>query len=339
MSAECIEYMAIKRVFRRAKGLNKRIIFPEGEDERIIKAADLAAKQGIIKPILVGNESAIRRTAKKNSVNLAKFKIIEPAKSEKLGKYISLYSKLSKVSRKTAERVVPQPLFYSALTLRAGDADGMIGGIVYTSGDFIAVCKGVIGLRRGIKVPSSFFVMELPGYKGGEKGNLLYSDASVNPNPSAEELADIAISTGQTAKSLLGWKPRVALLSFSTKGSAQHPDVCKVINAVELAKRKAKGMQIDGELQADTALRSEVAKKKIKGNIGKVAGKANVLIFPDLDAGNIAYKLTQILAGAKAYGPILQGFAKPVSDLSRGAKVEDVVGVIKITAVLASRWK
>jgi phosphate acetyltransferase len=217
----------------------------------------------------------------------------------------------------------------------------MLGGAVYTSGEFESVCMSVIGVRKGISIPSSFFIMEIPGYEGGEGGALLYADASVSPNPKAACLANIAITTGRTAKGLLGWKPRIAMLSFSTKGSASHPDVEKVAQATEIAKRMAKGtgITVDGELQADAALVLSTAKKKIKGDLGEVAGKANVLIFPDLDAGNIAYKLTQILAGANAYGPILQGFSKPLSDLSRGAKVEDIVGAITIIALMAERWR
>lgn len=325
----------------RAKGLGKRIIFPEGSDERIIQAAEIARKEGIARPILVGKEEEIRANARKLGIDPSTLEIVEPSKSKKLAKYASLYTKISKTPARTAALIARQPLFYSALALKTGDADGMIGGAVHTSGDFETVCMTVIGLRKGISIPSSFFIMEIPGYKGGEGGVLLYADASVSPNPLPGCLANIAMTTGQTAKTLLGWKPRVALLSFSTKGSATHPDVEKVVKATEIAKKMAKGtgIAIDGELQADAALVEATAIKKMGGNIGDVAGKANVLIFPDLDAGNIAYKLTQILAGAGAYGPILQGFAKPLSDLSRGAKVDDIVGATAIVAVMAESWK
>jgi len=332
----------IIEIFRsRAKGLGCRLIFPEGSDERIIQAADAARKERIIKPILVGKTQEIGDAAKRLGIGLSGFEIIEPSKSRKLEKYAALYSKISGMPTRTAMLIAQQPLFYSALALKANDADGMIGGAVYTSAEFETVCMAVIGLRKGITIPSSFFIMEIPGYAGGENGVLLYADASVSPNPMPNCLANIAMTTGQTAKNLLGWKPRIAMLSFSTKGSAQHPDVNKVIEATEIAKKMAKGsgIEIDGELQADTALVTSTAKKKIKGDIGKVAGKANVLIFPDLDAGNIAYKLTQILAGAKAYGPILQGFSKPLSDLSRGAKMEDIFGAITIIAVMAKNSK
>jgi len=325
-----IELDLIKKIIYQAKSLNKIFIFPEGEDERILKAVAIAAKNRLIKPIVLGEEAEIKNKAKKLNINMKKIKIINPSKSDNLKKYAIIYSKKKKISLGTAELIVRKPLFYSALAVAAGDAEGMIAGAIYSSGDVIAVSKGIIGLQKNVSVPSSFFLMSIPHYQGGEKGYLIYADASVNPNPSSKELADIAVVSGQTAKKLFGWKARVAMLSFSSKGSAEHPDVCKVIQATEIAKKKAKGIAIDGELQADSALVSSVAKKKIKGNIGPVAGKANVLIFPDLDAANIAYKLTQRLANAKAYGPILQGFARPISDLSRGATVEDIYGVIAL---------
>jgi phosphate acetyltransferase len=322
---------------KRARGLNKRVIFPEGSDERIIEAAEIARKGRVIRPILVGNGKEISESARKLGISLANFEVIEPSKSGRLERYAAFYSRISGVPMRTAIMIAQQPLFYSAIALKSGDADGMLGGAVYTSSDFEAVCEKVIGLREGIGIPSSFFIMEMPGYDGGEDGVLLYADASVNPNPTAKELADIAVSTGLTAKALLGWKPRIAMLSFSTKGSASHPDVSKVVEATGIARRKAKGtgIEIDGELQADAALVLSTAERKMKEGIGKVAGRANILIFPDLDAGNISYKLTQILANANAYGPILQGFNKPLSDLSRGAKVADIVGAITIVAVIA----
>jgi len=329
----------IQKIKKKAVNLNARIIFPEGEDERILKAVDSAAKKKFIKPVIIGNELAIRKKAKKLKINLKDIEIVNPAKSRNLKKYAAIYAKKRKMSEKTAELIVQKPLFYSGLALAAGDADGMIAGAVYTSGDVIAVSREIIGLQKNISVPSSFFIMTIPKYEGGEKGALLYADASVNPNPSSEELADIAVASGNTAKALLGWRPRIAMLSFSTKGSAEHSDVCKVVKATEIAKKKAKNLMIDGELQADAALIMSVAKKKIKKGAGNVAGRANILIFPDLDAGNIAYKLTQRLAKANAYGPILQGFAKPVSDLSRGATVEDIVGVIAIISYWSKRWR
>lgn len=327
----------IQDIRNKAKGLNKKIIFPEATDERILKAVEQTTKQRIIKAILVGNEKEIKAKAKSLKINLNRVEIIDPLKIN-LDKYVKAYSRKAKVKQGTARLIIQKPLFFSAMALSLGYADAMVAGATHTSGDVIAVSENIIGLQKNIKVPSSFFLMSIPGYKGGENGSLIYSDASVNPNPNSEELADIAIISGQTAKNLFRWKPRIAILSFSTKGSAEHPDVCKVIKATEIARKKSKGINIDGELQADSALVMLTAKRKMK-NTGNVAGKANVLIFPNLDAGNIAYKLTQILAKAKAYGPILQGFAKPVSDLSRGATVEDIIGTISILAVWAKRWK
>ncbi|MBW3015644.1 phosphate acetyltransferase [Candidatus Woesearchaeota archaeon] len=323
----------------KAKGSYSRIIFPEAEDERILKAVSIAAKKGFIAPVLVGNPDKIKKTALRLKIQLKDFEIIEQSNSKRLDDYALIYSKKTNTNLRTANTVVLNPLFFSACALAAGDVDAMVAGAVYTSAEVIAVSKKIIGLQKGVSVPSSFFIMTIPDYKAGENGALLYADASVNPNPTAEQLADIAIASGHTAKKLLKWKPRIAMLSFSTKGSAEHPDVCKVIKAAEIAKKKARNMAIDGELQADSALVMSVAKKKIKGKTGPVAGKANILIFPDLDAGNIAYKLTQRLAKANAYGPLLQGFAKPVSDLSRGATVEDIVGVIAILSVWSKRWK
>jgi len=233
--------------------------------------------------------------------------------------------------------MLSNPLFLAALMVRMGEADGMIAGAIATSADVITAAEGIIGLKKGISVPSSFFIMEIPSYEGGENGLLLFADSSVNIDPTSEQLADIAITTARTAKELLGWTPRVAMLSFSTKGSAIHPRVDKVIEATKIANRKAPSLAIDGELQGDAALVEEIAIKKMKGKIGKVAGRANVLIFPDLDSGNITYKLVQTLAKANAYGPILQGFEKPVSDLSRGAKVSDMVGVIAIISTWARK--
>ena len=329
----------IKKLKSQARGLNKKIVFPEATDERILKAAVQSVKEKVIKAVLIGDEKKITSKAKSLEISLNGIEMINPLKSKNLGKYASILSKKMGISEKTAKIIAQKPLFFAALAVAAGDAEGMVAGAVHTSGEVIAVSTKVIGLQKGISVPSSFFLMVIPNYEGGENGTLLYADASVNPSPNSEQLADIAIMSGKTAKNLLGWKPMIALLSFSTKGSAEHPDVCKVIKAAEIARKKAEGLMIDGELQADSALVMSTAKRKIKGNLGDVAGKANVLIFPDLDAGNISYKLTQILAKAHAYGPILQGFARPVSDLSRGATVEDIIGTIAILSVWAKRWK
>jgi len=220
------------------------------------------------------------------------------------------------------------------MMVNTGDADGMVAGAVYATEDIIMAANLLIGLAEGITTPSSSFLMELPNYSGGEDGVLLFADCAVNVNPTPQELADIAIASARTAEVLCGWEPRVAMLSFSTKGSAMHPDADKVRQALEIINATAPGLAVDGELQADSALVPDIARRKIKGE-NPVAGKANVLIFPDLDAGNIAYKLVQILAGAATYGTILQGYTRPVSDLSRGATVQDILAAIAMVSAQA----
>ena len=322
--------------FRKSAWKDCRIALPEGEDERVLRAAREARDKKLAKPFFVGDKEKIEAAAKKLKVSIKGIPIVDISKGIPK-KYILAYSKVRKAPEKLAERMLSNPLFLAALMVRTGEADGMVAGAVSTSADVITAATGIIGLRKGISIPSSFFLMEIPGYMGGERGLLLFADSSVNIEPAPPELADIAITTAYTAKELMGWNPRIAMLSFSTKGSAIHPRADRVVEAVRLASKKAPRIAIDGEMQGDSALVMKTAKKKIKGKLGPVAGRANVLIFPDLDSGNITYKLVQTLAKANAYGPILQGFQKPVSDLSRGAKVGDIVGVIAIVSTWAKR--
>jgi len=328
--------MDLISLFKKSAWNQCRLIFPEGEDERILQAVRKAKDKKLAKPFFVGNKGKIEAAANKAKIAIKDIPVVDISRGIPK-KYINAYAKVRKVSPRLAERMLSNPLFLAALMVRLDEADGMVAGAVATSADVITASEGIIGLRKGVSVPSSFFIMEIPGYKGGEKGLLLFADSSVNIEPTAEQMADIAITTAHTAKELLGWVPRVAMLSFSTKGSAIHARVDKVTDATRIANKKASSFYIDGELQGDSALVEKTAKKKIKGKIGKVAGRANVLVFPDLDSGNIAYKLVQTLARANAYGPILQGFNKPVSDLSRGAKAEDIVGVIAILSSWARR--
>jgi phosphate acetyltransferase len=300
----------IKKIISQSKNLNKIFVFPEGEDERILNAVSIAVRNKIIQAILLGDEKIIKAKAKKNEISLTNIKILNPKNK----------------------------LFHAANMVKAGEADSFVAGAVHTTRDVIITSLKTIGLRKGVSVPSSFFLMSIPKYSGGENGNLIFSDVAVNINPNAKELAEITVASGLIAKNLFNWDPKVALLSFSTRGSAKHPDVEKISLATKLAKKLAPNMSIDGELQADSALVPEIADRKVSGG-SSVAGHANVLIFPDLNSGNLAYKLTQQLANAHAYGPILLGFNKPISDLSRGATVDEIVGVIALLSVLCEQDK
>ena len=314
------------------------MVLPEAEDPRILKAAIIVQKKGFAKPVFIGNRKKIEETAKQLMLLIKGISILDITNGVP-EKYLKEYSRIRKVPPKVAERMLSNPLFLAALMVRMGEADSMVAGALSSSADVITAATGIIGLRKGVNIPSSFFIMEMPGFKNKEGGLLLFADSSVNIELSAGQMADVAITTAHTAKELMRWIPRIAMLSFSTKGSAIHSRADKVIEATRIANKKAPRIAIDGELQGDSALMEATAKKKIKGKIGKVAGHANVLIFPDLDSGNIAYKLVQCLGGANAYGPILQGFNKPVSDLSRGAKEKDIVGTIAILSSWAKSMK
>lgn len=320
----------------KAKEKPKRIVLPEGEEERIIKAAEIISQKKIALPLLLGNIEKIKEKARHLKTDLTDIKIIDPSNFPKISEYISFYCQMRKehsISKKVAQMVLAKNLNLGALMVRLGEGDGLVAGACNLTSSVIKSATLILGLKEGISLPSSFFIMVIPDSSLGEEGLLIFADAAVNPEPSPSQLADIAISTAMSARALLGWQPRVALLSFSTKKSASHPSVDKVIEASRIAQEKAPHLLIEGELQADAALISQIAEKKIKES--KVAGRANILIFPDLNAANISYKLVQYLAKARAYGPILQGFAQPINDLSRGATVEDIVSVITITAVQA----
>ena len=330
--------MSVLSNFRKSAWKGCRMVLPEGEDPRVLEAAIKAKQLGIADPFFVGNKPGILKTARKLGVSPEALRIVDASKPIP-EKYLRAYSKVRKAPPALAQRILSNPLFLASLMVRIGEADAMVAGAVHSSGDVITAATGIIGLRKGVSVPSSFFIMELPNPKIGEKGLLLFADSSVNIELTAEQMADVAITTANTAKELMKWTPRAAMLSFSTKGSSIHPRADKVIEATKIANRKAPALCIDGEMQGDSALVPATAKKKITGNLGPVAGRANILIFPDLDSGNISYKLTQCLGGANAYGPILQGFQKPVSDLSRGTKTEDILGSIAILSTWARRMK
>ncbi|MBQ7713137.1 MAG: phosphate acetyltransferase [Clostridia bacterium] len=327
----------MEEIKQKAALLNKHIVLAEGEEERIIRAAEMIVAKKIARLTLIGNPDVIK--AKCPDARLDGVTIVDPATSPKTKEYAALLYELRKAKGMTleqAEKLALDCSYYSVLMIKAGDADGMVSGAVHSTGDTLRPALQIIKTAPGISTVSSCFLMCLPeGSAYGDKDVMVYGDCAVNIDPNEEQLADIAIATADSARTLAGIEPRVAMLSFSTKGSAKHDNVTKVQNATRIAHEKAPDLALDGELQLDAALVPEVAALKAPGSA--VAGKANVLIFPDIQAGNIGYKLTQRLGGAEAIGPLCQGLAAPVNDLSRGCVAEDVVGVVAVTAVQAGK--
>lgn len=319
---------------QKARSAGKRIVLPEGVEERTVKAAEIIAKEGIAEVILVGNEDEIKQ--KSAGLDYSGVTIIDPEKSEKTKSYADKFYELRKhkgVTEEQALKQVKDPLYYACMMIKMGDADGMVAGAINTTANTLRPALQIIKTSPGISVVSSCFIMILKDKCYGHNGIMVFGDCAVNPNPDEKQLAAIAVSTAKTAAQLTGMDPKVAMLSFSTKGSAKHENVDKVANATKLVKELDPKLMVDGELQADAALVGSVGRLKSPGS--PVAGSANVLIFPDLQAGNIGYKLVQRLAGAEAIGPICQGLAAPVNDLSRGCSVDDIVSVVAITAVQA----
>ena len=318
----------------KAKAKRRRIVLPEGAELRTLKGAAQAVAEGLAEPILLGNEAEIRALAQQEQIILDGLTIIDISSSADLSAFAEQFFELLKhkgMTLEKAEQTVRNPLYYGNLMLLQGKADGLLAGADNTTGDVLRAALQTVKTKPGIKTVSGAFVMILSDQTYGDQGVFIFGDCAVNPNPDSQQLADITISCAETKRSLLGGEPHVAMLSFSTKGSAKHENVDKVTEALALVKEKQPELSVDGELQLDAAVVPSVAAKKAPGST--VAGQANVLVFPDLQAGNIGYKLVQRFAGATAIGPILQGMAKPVNDLSRGCSVQDVVDMIAITAL------
>jgi phosphate acetyltransferase len=331
----------LDHIKQNAKKQNMRILLPEGYEERTIKAADIAIEEGLVQIILIGDpEEIISHAAGLGLKNIGKATIINPKSHEKKNHYIDMIVELRKskgMNREEASRLIEDPLYLGVLMIKNGDADGEVSGADHATGDVLRPAFHYVKTAPGISVVSGAIIMILTDKSFGEEGILIFADCAVCPNPTDKELAEIAIATAHTARAIAGFEPRITLLSFSTKGSAKHEMVDKVINATKMANEMAPDLMIDGELQADAALVEAIGKSKAPGS--PIAGKANILIFPDLNSGNIAYKLVQRLAHAKAIGPVLQGMAAPINDLSRGCSVSDIVSMIAITSNQAAGIK
>ena len=321
----------------KARQDKKTIVLPETNDKRTLIATAQILEEGIANVIMVGNEEKIMDGAGWLEVDLTGVKVVDPRSCDKLDEYVNLLYETRKSKGMTEEKareiLLNDYLTFGVVMVKANDADGMVAGACHATADVLRPSLQILKTAPGAKLVSGFFIMDVPDCKMGENGTFLFADCGLNQNPSAEELAAIADSSAKSFKQLVGAKPIVAMLSHSTKGSAKHPLVDKVAEATRIAHEQYPGLAVDGELQADAALVPSVAKSKAPGS--DVAGKANVLIFPNLDCGNIGYKLVQRLAKAEAYGPMLQGMAKPVNDLSRGCSAGDIVGVVALTAVQA----
>lgn len=326
----------LKDFKERAASDLKKIVFAEGNDERIVKAAAEIESEKIAEVVILGNKDQINSSAAEYGVDLNGVEIIDPKNSNYITEFRDEFYELRKhkdISKEEAEKAIKDPLYFGTMMIYTGKADGMVAGADNATGNVLRPAFQIVKTKEGISTVSSALIMVLKDKSFGEDGVMVFSDCAVNPAPNSEQLAEIAITTADTSKELLNFDPKVAMLSFSTMGSARHENVDNVSEAVKIAHKNAPELKIDGEMQADAALVESVGKRKAPES--KIAGTANILIFPDLQSGNIGYKLVQRLAGAEAVGPILQGLAAPINDLSRGCSVEDVINLTAITAVQA----
>lgn len=328
----------IEQIKQRAKKEIKTIVLPEATDVRILEAAQIVKKEGYAKLILIGNEDEVRKLAKEKNIDLGETEIIDPSKSKETERYAKELYELRKAKGMTEEQanqLVLEPVYYGMMMVKLNEADGLVSGAAHSTSDTLRPALQILKTAPGTKLVSAFFVMVVPDCKYGENGTFIFADSGLNEEPDSEKLSEIAISSSKSFEQLVGKEPKVAMLSYSTYGSAHSVSTEKVIEATKLVKEKMPELLVDGELQLDAAIVPEVAEFKAKGS--PLKGEANVLVFPDLGAGNIGYKLVQRLAKAEAYGPLCQGIAKPVNDLSRGCSSEDVAGVVAITAVQAQQ--
>ena len=328
----------IESIKQRAKQNIKTIILPEAEDKRVLEAASKVIAQGFAKVILIGNKEQVEKDSKENNIDLSGVEIIDIKSSTKKQEYAQKLFELRQAKGMTEEeasKLIEEPIYFGMMMLKNGEADGLVSGAAHSTSNTLRPALQILKTAPNTKLVSAFFVMCVPNCEYGEHGTFIYGDSGLNQNPNADELSEIAISSAKSFRSLVEAEPKVAMLSYSTYGSAKSELTEKVIEATKLVKEKAPDLLVDGELQVDAAIIPEVSKSKAPGS--PIEGNANVLIFPDLNAGNIGYKLTQRLAKAEAYGPLCQGIAKPVNDLSRGCSADDIVGVVAITAVQAQQ--
>jgi len=323
----------IQQFIDRAKAKPARLVYPEAGDVRILEAVVQVRQMGIAEPVLIGNPEAVHALAAESDLSLGDIEIINSKTDPCLESYAGSYARKREMREAIATKLVRKPLSFGGMMVSQGDADGMVAGVATATSIVIQAATLTVGFQKGLSTPSSFFIMILPEFQGEQDKVFIFADSAVNIQPTAQQLAEIAVASGTNAKALLGIDPRIAFLSFSTRGSASHRDADKVLEALEIARGINSSFDMDGEMQLDAAIIPSVGAKKAPDS--SVAGQANVLIFPDLDAGNIGYKLVERMANARAIGPVLQGFAKPVNDMSRGASVEDLISVSAITAVQA----